>query len=175
MQIETERLLIREFTEADFDAVYAYSSDPEGVRYMAFPPSTPEETRTYIGHCMRLALEQPRTCYFLAVVLKATNQVIGGVRLGVMDRIRGEGAFSYLFSRSVWGQGYATEALKAMVRFGFEQLALNRLADGCDVRNIASARVMEKCGFRCVSEQDGERIYALTVEEWRENEQHEAI
>lgn len=129
--------------------------------------STPEGTREYIGHCRRLALEQPRTCYFLGVVLKATNQVIGGVRLGVMNRDRGEGSFSYLFSRSVWGQGYATEALGAMVRFGFERLALNRLADGCDVENIVSARVMEKCGFRCVSEQDGERIYALTLAEWK--------
>lgn len=44
MQIETERLLIREFTASDFEAVYAYSSDPEGARDMAFPPSTPEET-----------------------------------------------------------------------------------------------------------------------------------
>lgn len=175
MQIQTERLLIREFTEDDFDAVYAYSSDPEGVRYMAFPPSTPEETREYIGHCMRLALEEPRTCYFLGVVLKATNQVIGGVRLGVMDRGQGEGSFSYLFNRAVWGQGYATEALRAMVRFGFEQLALTRLADGCDVRNIASAHVMEKCGFRCVSEQDGERIYALTLAEWKKIVQHETI
>ncbi|MEZ4737070.1 MAG: GNAT family N-acetyltransferase [Caldilineaceae bacterium] len=173
--IQTERLLIRDFTEDDFDAVYAYSSDPEGVRYMAFPPSTPEETHTYIGHCMRLALEEPRICYFMAVVRKATNQVIGGVRLGVMDWERGEGSFSYLFSRSAWGQGYATEALRAMVRFGFEQLALNRLADGCDVENIASARVMEKCGFRCEDERDGERFYALTRAEWQEMMQHETV
>jgi len=103
----------------------------------------------------------------LGVVLKATNQVIGGISLGVVDHERGEGAFSYLFNRTFWGQGYATEALKAMVRFGFEQLTLNRLADGCDVRNIASARVMEKCGFRCEAERDGERFYALTRDEWQ--------
>ena len=60
MPLETERLLIRDFTEDDFAAVYAYSSDPEVVRYMAFPPSTPEDTRAYIGYCMRFTLEQPR-------------------------------------------------------------------------------------------------------------------
>lgn len=160
---------------ADFAAVYAYGSDLAVVRYMVFPPSTPEGTREHLVRCMRQAHEEPRTAYDLGVVLKATNQAIGGISIGITNRDRGEGAFSYLFSRAVWGQGYATEALRAMVCFGFEQLALNRLADGCDVRNLASARVMEKCGFRCVSEQDGERIYALTVEEWRENEQHEAI
>lgn len=126
MQLQTERLLIRDFTEDDFDAVYAYGSDPEVVRYMVFPRSTPENTREHIARSIRQAQEQPRSSYNLGVVLKATNQVIGGISLGVVDRVRGEGAFSYLFQRSVWGQGYATEALRAMVRFGFEQLALTR-------------------------------------------------
>lgn len=168
MQIQTDRLLIRDFTEADFDAVYAYGSDPVVARYMVFPQSTPDSTREHLARCMAQARQQPRTSYDLGVALKATNQVIGGISLGVVDRERGEGAFSYLFNRTAWGQGYATESLKAMVRFGFEQLALTRLADGCDVRNVASVHVMEKCGFRCIGEQDGERFYALTVEEWRE-------
>ena len=57
MPLETERLLIRDFTETDFDAVYAYGSDPEVVRYMVFPPSTPESTREHIAHCIRQAGE----------------------------------------------------------------------------------------------------------------------
>jgi len=175
MQIETERLLIRDFIEDDFDAVYAYGSDPEVVRYMVFPRSTPEATRVHIAHSISQAAEEPRRSHNLGVVLKATNQVIGGISLGVVDRERGEGAFSYLFNRTAWGQGYATESLRAMVRYGFEQLALNRLADSCDVENIASARVMEKCGFRCEEERDGERFYALTLEEWQKLVQHETI
>lgn len=175
MQIETERLLIRDFTEADFDAVYAYGSDPEVVRYMVFPLSTPESTYEHLARCMAQVHQQPRTSYDLGVALKATNQVIGGISLGVVDRERGEGAFSYLFNRAVWGQGYATEALRAMVRFGFAQLALTRLADSCDVRNIASARVMEKCGFRCEGEREGERFYALTRQEWQQVVQDESF
>lgn len=168
MQIETERLLIRDFTEDDFDAVYAYGSDPEVVRYMVFPRSTPEATREHIARSIGQAAEQPRGNYSLGVVLKSSGQLIGGITLGVTDRVEGQGAFSYLFNRTAWGQGYATEALKAMVRFGFEHLALTNLTDGCDIQNVASARVMEKSGFRCISEQDGERIYALTVEEWQQ-------
>lgn len=175
MQLQTERLLIRDLTEADFDAVYAYGSDPEVVRYRVFPRSTPEATREHIARSISQAAEQPRHSHNLGVVLKATNQVIGGISLGVVDRERGEGAFSYLFRRSVWGQGYATEALQAMVRYGFEQIALTRLADGCDVRNVASARVMEKCGFRCEGEREGERFYALTRQEWQKLVQHETI
>jgi [ribosomal protein S5]-alanine N-acetyltransferase len=174
MQLETERLLIRDFTEADFAAVYAYGSDPEVVRYMVFPPSTPESTREHIARCISLAGEQPRRGYDLGVVLKSTGQLIGGITLDVLESAEGQAAFSYLFHRTVWGQGYATEALKGMVRFGFEQLALSRIADSCDVENIASARVMEKCGFRCEGERDGERFYALTAAEWQKLVQTEA-
>lgn len=70
MQIETVRLLIRDFTEADFDAVYAYGSDPAVVRYMVFPPSTPEGTREHFARCMALARLEPRTAYDLGIVLK---------------------------------------------------------------------------------------------------------
>jgi [ribosomal protein S5]-alanine N-acetyltransferase len=167
MQFETERLLIRDFTEDDFAAVYAYGSDPEVVRYMVFPSSTRESTREHIARCISLASEQPRRVYDVGVVLKSTGQLIGGITLGVIDPVEGQAAFSYLFNRTAWGQGYATEALKCMVRFGFEQLALSRIADSCDGENTASARVMEKCGFRCEGERDGERFYALTADEWQ--------
>jgi [ribosomal protein S5]-alanine N-acetyltransferase len=167
MELETERLLIRDFTQDDFAAVYAYGSDPEVVRYMAFPPSTDESTREHLARCITLAREQPRRWYDLGVTLKSSGQLIGGITLDVFDRSAGQAAFSFLFNRTAWGHGYATEALSTMVRFGFEQLSLSRIADSCDVQNVASARVMEKCGFVCESERDSERFYALTAEQWR--------
>ena len=167
MQLETRRLIIRDFAETDFEAVHAYGSDPEVVRYMVFPPSTPEGTREHLARCITLAHEQPRRTYDMGVVLKATGQLIGGITLGVTNPEDGEAAFSYLFNRAVWGQGYATEALAELLRFGFMELGLQRFADSCDVANIASARVMEKCGMRRVDERDDERWYAITVDEWQ--------
>jgi ribosomal-protein-alanine N-acetyltransferase len=168
MQLKTTRLLIRDFIESDLDAVYAYGSDPEVVRYMVFPPSTLAGTREHIARCMALAAEQPRRGYDMGIALQSTGQIIGGITLGVFDRAAGEAAFSYLLNRAMWGQGYATEALSEMLRFGFTQLGLRRIADSCAVENIASARVMEKCGLRLESERDGERLYALTATEWLE-------
>jgi ribosomal-protein-alanine N-acetyltransferase len=104
----------------------------------------------------------------MGIALQSTGQIIGGITLGVFDRAAGEAAFSYLLNRAMWGQGYATEALSEMLRFGFTQLGLRRIADSCAVENIASARVMEKCGLRLESERDGERLYALTATEWLE-------
>lgn len=168
MQLETTRLLIRDFVESDLDAVYAYGSDPEVVRYMVFPPSTLEGTREHIARCMALAAEQPRCGYDMGIALQSTGEIIGGITLGILDHAAGEAAFSYLLNRAIWGQGYATEALSEMLRFGFAQLGLQRIADGCAVENVASARVMEKCGMRLESERDGERLYALTASEWLE-------
>ncbi len=168
MQLETTRLLIRDFIESDLDAVYAYGSDPEVVRYMAFPRSTLAGTREHIARCMALAAEQPRRGYDMGIALRSTGEIIGGITLGVFDRAAGEAAFSYLLNRAMWGQGYATEALSEMLRFGFTQLGLRRIADSCAVENVASARVMEKCGLRLESERDGERLYALTATEWLE-------
>jgi RimJ/RimL family protein N-acetyltransferase len=168
LQLETERLRIRDFVPDYVAAVYAYGSDPEVVRYMIFPPSTLQDTREHIARCMRAAAEQPRQIYDLGVVLISTNDLIGGITLGITDMVTGQAAFSYLFNRTYWGQGYATEALRRVVQFGFDHLGLVQLADSCDRRNNASARVMEKCGFRCVEEQDDELFYALTVQEWRQ-------
>jgi [ribosomal protein S5]-alanine N-acetyltransferase len=167
MQLETTRLLIRDFVESDLDAVYAYGSDPEVVRYMVFPPSTLAGTREHIARCMALANEQPRCGYDMGITLRSTGEIIGGITLGVIDRTAGEAAFSYLLNRAMWGQGYATEALIEMLRFGFTQLGLRRIADSCDAENSASARVMEKCGLRLEREHDDERFYALTAAEWQ--------
>ena len=98
---------------------------------------------------------------------RTTGEIIGGITLGVFDRAAGEAAFSYLLNRAAWGQGYATEALTEMVRFGFAVLGLQRIADGCDVENTASARVMEKCGFQFEGEHDGERRYGLSATAWQ--------
>jgi ribosomal-protein-alanine N-acetyltransferase len=104
----------------------------------------------------------------MGIALRSTGEIIGGITLGVLDREAGEAAFSYLLNRTIWGQGYATEALTEMLRFGFAQIGLRRIADSCDVDNSASARVMEKCGLRFEGERDGERLYALTATEWHE-------
>src|SRR5689334_4269620 len=129
MQLETTRLLIRDFVESDLTAVYAYGSDPEVVRYMVFPPSTLEGTREHIARCMALANEQPRRGYDMGIALRSTGAIIGGITLHVFDDADDQAAFSYLLNRANWGQGYATEALSTMLRFGFVQLGLQRIAD----------------------------------------------
>ena len=176
MQLESKRLLLREYALDDWPAVNAYTSDPQVVQYMSFGPTTPEQTREHIQWAITAAAEQPRSLYEFGVVLRAEQRLIGTATLQLDHRERRQANFSYLLHREYWGQGYATEAMRCLLHFGFTELHLHRVTDDCDARNLASARVMEKLGMhreghlREAIWKDGqwydEYIYAILAHEW---------
>ncbi len=146
--LETPRLALREFRDNDAPAIHAYASDAEVVRYLDWGPNTREDTAQFLamGRAARAAL--PRTAYHLAIVLTATGRLVGGCRIEIRNAANGAGDLGYVLGRPYWGQGYATEATRALVGFGFESLALHRIWATCDVRNAASARVLAKLGMK---------------------------
>jgi [ribosomal protein S5]-alanine N-acetyltransferase len=77
------------------------------------------------------------------------DQVIGEITLELDQDQPRMGSFAYVLHRQYWRRGDVTEAMRALFDFGFNQLKLHRIYDACDVRNLASARVMEKLGLRC--------------------------
>ena len=148
MQLESERLFLREFRLSDWPAVHAYTSDPDVVKYMPFGPTTEAQTREHLSQCLTSAAEQPRRIYEMAVILRAENHLMGTVTLALHPYERRVSSFSFLLHPQYWGHGYATEAMRTLISFGFRELQLHRLEDTCDTRNLASARVMEKLGMR---------------------------
>ncbi len=176
MRLETRRLILREFRAGDLDAVHAYGSDPEVVRFMPWGPNTPEETRRFLQRKFDEQAADPRPTYDVAVVERASGRVIGSVGLR-LNAERTQAALGYCYARHAWGRGIATEAAWAMLRFGFEELGLDRIHATCDAQNIGSARVLEKIGMR----REGHRIedilqdgrwrdtlaYAILAREWR--------
>jgi len=145
MELETERLRIREFQQSDYDAVYEYSSDPEVVLYMPFGPNTPEQAQGFLERVMPNQNEKERINYEMAVILKETNRLIGGCRINKVDDIKAH--IGYIFNKKYWGKGYATEAAIALVTFGFNEMNVHRVYATCDPENIASKRVLEKAGM----------------------------
>jgi RimJ/RimL family protein N-acetyltransferase len=115
---------------------------------MLWGPNTPDQTRDFIRKSRRQRLLKPRRKFELAVVLKSENRVIGGCGIRVVNPALAEGDLGYGFNRRYWGKGFATEAVKALVIFGFKKLKLHRLWATCDNRNKASVRVLEKAGLR---------------------------
>ena len=146
--LRTARLVLREFEEGDGPALHAVESRPEVARYQSFAPRTAEESRAYVAGARAAAAEDPRRTYDLAVVLPAEGRLIGRCGLGITDPAIGEGMLWYTLHPAHWGRGYATEAARGLVDFGFRELRLHRIWADCDPANIASWRVLEKLGMR---------------------------
>jgi len=147
MELQTHRLLIREFAPGDENDVHEYASDPEVVRFMAWGPNTLEQTREF--HAKKLAPHpDPRIEYELAIVLKAERKLIGGVGMRIKNAAHREGDIGYVLNRRYWNRGIMTEAAGAMLELGFGELGLHRIYATCDALNAASARVMQKLGMQ---------------------------
>ena len=148
MQIETARLLLRDFTQGDFAAVHAFDSDPEMKRYRGGGKTTKEDTHAFIQRTQHWLRQELRPTYAFAVVLKEQAELIGVVCLTITQRELREAELWYRLSRKFWSQGYMTEAAQAMLSFGFIDLQLHRIWAMCHPDNIGSRRVMEKIGMR---------------------------
>ena len=174
--IRTERLLLREFRESDFEDVQAYAGDPAVARFMDWGPNTREQTVEFMGRKLEEQTRWPRDEVTLAVEHAADERVIGSIRLAVSDRDNLAGDFGYSLNSEYWRQGYATEASAALIDVGFKVLGLHRIWAECDVQNVASWGVMEKLRMRREAHiRDGKLIkdlwrdryvYGLLADEW---------
>jgi ribosomal-protein-alanine N-acetyltransferase len=148
MILTTERLILREFSASDWPAVLAYQSNPLYLRYYEWTARTPQEVREFVQMFLAQQQEDPRRKFQLAVVLKATGQLIGncGIRMQSADAHQAD--IGYELDPQHWGQGHATEAARAVVQFGFTRFRLHRIWSWCIADNVGSARVLEKLGMR---------------------------
>ena len=140
----------------DFDAIHSYASDPGVTRFMFHGVRTEADTRDYLQRMIDSQREDPRRTWELAVVVTSEDRLIGACDL-TCDEGGEAGDLGFIFAKDVWGKGYATEAARAMVHVGFEQLGLSRIFSTCDVDNDASARVLEKAGLTRVRLMDRHR------------------
>lgn len=165
--IETPRLLLRPIEARDLDAFTAIYADPEVIRFIGRGSAlTPEAV---IDLLQRRMTEYERQGYgVLAVVERATGRLIG--RCGLVHWEidgRDELEIGYIFARSAWGKGYATEAATAVRDLALGRLGRRRLISLIRYGNEASARVAEKLGMTHERDVDfqGEvaRLFSLTV------------
>jgi RimJ/RimL family protein N-acetyltransferase len=178
VELRTERLLLREIEADDWPAVLAYQSDPRYLRYYAWTGRDEPSVRAFVAGLAALKHEQPRRKFQLAVTLpEEAGRLIGNCGLRVDDAGSGQGNIGYELDPRYWGRGFATEAARAMVALGFEQLGLHRIWSWCVADNTASWRVMEKLGMRReghLREREfykgrwwDQYLYAILDREWR--------
>ena len=142
----TARLRLRPFTDADADALYALHGDAFVLRYWDAPPWTePARAERFLATCRQLAEEG--TGARLAMDRATDGAFLGWCGLTRWNPDFRSASLGYCLTEAAWGQGYATEAAGALLRWAFDTLDLNRVQAETDTRNVASARVLEKVGF----------------------------
>jgi RimJ/RimL family protein N-acetyltransferase len=145
--LETPRLLLRPVAPPDADGLFAIFSDPAVMRYWSSPPWTrPEQARAMVEH--EAAGLAAGTSVRFAVVRRDDERLIGTCSLFSLEEESRRAEIGYALAASAWGLGHAAEAGLAVVTFAFDVLGLNRLEADIDPRNSASARVLERLGFR---------------------------
>lgn len=147
MELQTNRLILREFNENDFSSVHAYASNLDNVKYMIWGPNDEQATEGFIKDCIAWRNKSPRLHYDFAVTLKTSGQLIGGCGI-YLDDNKEQANLGWILHKDYWKQGYMTEATKALLAFGFEELKLHRICASCYALNYGSYRVMENCGMR---------------------------
>lgn len=177
MQLSTSRLLLREYAESDWPSVLEYQRDPRYLRFYAWNDRTEGDVRAFVQAFVAAQREQPRYKYAFAVTLKTNGQLIGNCNLRKNQPEDRVGEIGYEIAPTHWGNGYATEAARAIVAFGFDELKLHRIAAWCIAENAASAHVLEKLRMRLegrLREQEWlkERwwdalLYAILEHEWK--------
>ncbi len=182
--LETERLLLRRFTEDDVENLCDLDSDPAVMRFITGGRPTPRDEiqGDFLPAFLRY-YERSDGYGFWAVIEKSSGDFLGWFHFrppqgGSPD----EPELGYRLRKSAWGKGYGTEGSRALIRKGFTELGVRRVFASTMAVNLASRRVMEKAGLTLVrtfhqewpyvieGAEHGDVEYALTKANWEQQE-----
>ena len=147
--LETERLILRHFNTSDAEAMFCnWASDPDIVRFMPYDVcETLDDTNKRIKEWMLYFEETAPNSAVFAIVLKTNGEVIGTIDFAETDRNASAAEVGYQLGKAWWGFGYATEALKAIIKYCIETVGLSRIWASYDSRNPSSGKVLQKAGM----------------------------
>lgn len=166
---ETKRLVARQLSHQDVPALTEILSDPEVMKYSVRGVCDEEATRNFIDWCLE--------CYASlgigpwALSMKGSGELIGfcGVGPELIGEVE-EINLGYRLARRFWNQGFATEAVKGVMQYAFDQKRCESVAVIIEPEHAASVRVTEKAGFGGYTVQKFHnrpvRLYRMTCEDW---------
>jgi RimJ/RimL family protein N-acetyltransferase len=149
LPIRTDRLLLRRLTELDVDGLHAFRGDPETCTFLPFDPQTPDFIRQRLAGVMGSTdLAGEHAAIVLGVERAGDGRLIGDLVLFHYAPEHGSAEIGWVFHRDVAGQGYATEAVTALIAMAFDELGLRRLTARIDELNGPSVRLADRLGMR---------------------------
>lgn len=144
--LETERLILRKMVLNDAEAVFAYASNSEVSRYTLWETHRSiEDSRAFLEFATQKYENGGEPDW--GIVYRGNGCLVGACGLVNWEAEHARAEVGFVLSREYWGRGLMSEAVRAILRFGFERMNLNRIEARCIAENAASARVMEKAGM----------------------------
>jgi len=165
--LDTERLMLRRFNNADVDNLVELDGDPEVMRFVTGGRPTPrEEIERDVLPAFLADYERYAGLGFYAAVERSTGEFLGWFQFAPHDDAKpDEVELGYRLRRSSWGRGYATEGSRALIDKGFGELGVRRVVAYAMAVHTASRRVMEKTGLHYVRTFHQEWPYAIEGDE----------
>jgi len=178
LPITTDRLVLRSFLPSDVDDVLAYRSQPDVVRYIPGEPKTHEQVVDMVAHSATAGLIDDRHTH-VTLAVDLGGRVIGDVMLALNGLDGSDGKqveLGWVFTPDVQGQGYATEAARALAEVAFAEIGAHRVWAQLEPENTASSRICERLGMRREAyfekgswfkdQWTDLAIYAIRADEW---------
>ncbi|HKQ52512.1 MAG TPA: GNAT family protein [Pyrinomonadaceae bacterium] len=172
--IESPRLTLRRFADADLELFLAYLNDPSVARYQSWDSYTEEEARAVITQQQERSPGEPGQWFTFALELKETGTLIGHVALRMLDDKQAEIGFTV--ARAFHGLGLACEAATRVLDYAFVELNLHRVTAITDVENEKSDALLRRLGMRreghfreniwFKGRWGSEYLYAVLRDEW---------
>lgn len=164
--METNRLILRELIDEDYEDICEFKSDQKVVKYLTWGPNSRGQTLHSLKKQITFQNEENRQIYVLAVVIKNTKKVIGNALFMVRDQDFKTAEIGYFINSNYWKQGYGIEIVNGLLYLGFNKMDTHRIYAVCDAENAGSVNLLRRIGFR----QEGHFIKNLRVKgQWRDH------
>lgn len=168
--LQTSRLLLRKINVDDIPFLVKYANNRKVTEWVLNIPYPYEEPDAVFRISYVVQGFKAKSRYVFAIVLKDLDEFIGEVSLH-LDNQGGWAQLGYWIGEPFWNRGIVTEAVGAILQFGFDRIKLDKIFATCHERNEASAKVMVKNGFQNSNTNGGVRQYWMTKEEYRANKE----
>jgi RimJ/RimL family protein N-acetyltransferase len=175
--LSTGRLVLRRFRPEDLDAFVAYRSDPGTARYQSWDAPYPAgQARQFLQELEAIHPDTPGEWFQFAVALRHTDRLIGDCGAHVCTGDARQAEIGFTLAPRCQGYGYATEAVRRLLRYLLIERGKHRVRATCDDRNTRSAAVLERVGMRreghllestwSKGEWTNDLLYAVLRREW---------
>ncbi len=164
LTLQGQSVRLREFTTDDLDAVAAIVGDDRVSTFMSFDSRTREQAATMLDGILERAKAEPRTEFYLAIEPAAGGPAVGTIRLA-FSGVRAS-KLGYMIDADHWGNGYATDAVRTMIKFAWEVLDLHRITAAVGPQNAASLAVVKRVGM---AYEGRLRDHVFTNGDWRDS------